>query len=337
MDSHYPIGTPGIPWGDDQKAIWRAAQTTKRSYQAEVLNRIVALEGTFELQRYGELDYRSLDGVTAVKAGAAVTDGAGLYPLFGLLSRDWHSDRPAVLITGGVHGYETSGVHGALRFLETAAHRYERYFNVAVAPCVSPWGYETINRWNPKAIDPNRSFYRERAAELSTSNRKSSADSALAEEACLLMTWVDSVAKQCIAHFDLHETTDTDNSEFRPALAARDAVEQKAWDIPDGFYLVGDTAAPAPDFQRAVINAVSEVTHIAPSDAGGRIIGVPTEQPGVINYDVGGLGLCAGVTSARYRTTTEVYPDSPRVDPENCIRAQVAAVCGGLDYILTQL
>lgn len=27
-----------------------------------------------------------------------------------------------------------------------------------MAPCVSPRGYQTINRWNPPAIDPNRSF-----------------------------------------------------------------------------------------------------------------------------------------------------------------------------------
>jgi hypothetical protein len=34
-------------------------------------------------------------------------------------------------------------------------------------------------------------------------------------------------------------------------------------------------------------------------------------------------------------TTTEVYPDSPQANDENCIQAQVAAICGGLDYILS--
>jgi len=29
-----------------------------------------------------------------------------------------------------------------------------------------------------------------------------------------------------------------------------------------------------------------------------------------------------------------VYPDSPRVDDENCMMAQVAAVVGGLEYLL---
>jgi hypothetical protein len=31
-----------------------------------------------------------------------------------------------------------------------------------------------------------------------------------------------------------------------------------------------------------------------------------------------------------------VYPDSPLVDGQNCIDAQVAAIVGGLNYILAQ-
>ena len=34
--------------------------------------------------------------------------------------------------------------------------QYGSSFNILVLPCISPWGYETINRWNAKAIDPNR-------------------------------------------------------------------------------------------------------------------------------------------------------------------------------------
>ncbi|MDQ3159913.1 MAG: peptidase, partial [Pseudomonadota bacterium] len=46
------------------------------------------------------------------------------------------------------------------------------------------------------------------------------------------------------------------------------------------------------------------------------------------------LGLCAGITGARYKTTTEVYPDSPRATPQQCNDAQVAAVCAGIEYAL---
>ena len=46
------------------------------------------------------------------------------------------------------------------------------------------------------------------------------------------------------------------------------------------------------------------------------------------------LALCPSITDARYTTTTEVYPDSPRTTPEECVRAQVAAVRAALDYVL---
>ena len=78
---------------------------------------------------------------------------------------------------------------------------------------------------------------------------------------------------------------------------------------------------------------MEKVTHIAPPAGDGNIIGETLQQWGVINYAAKALGLCMGMTGARYVTTTEVYPDSPKADDENCILAQVAAVVGGLDYI----
>ena len=42
-----------------------------------------------------------------------------------------------------------------------------------------------------------------------------------------------------------------------------------------------------------MIDAVKRVTHIAPPDEAGNIIGSPIVQEGVINYPVKELGLCA--------------------------------------------
>jgi hypothetical protein len=299
----YPIGTPGAKWGKTEKAAWLAEQTIKRSYAEEVVAKLEHLKAQFDVEQYG-----------------ALSSDPGQYPLYVVKSRHWSRNNETILITGGVHGYETSGVRGAIRFLESEAGNYAGQFNFVVAPCVSPWGYETINRWNPKAIDPNRSF---------------SADSP-SEEAAALMQYLDSGSIELTAHFDLHETTDTDNTEFRPALAARDAVTHDNWDIPDGFYLVGDGEEPTADFHTAIIKSVEKVTHIAPPASDGKIIGEKLEQWGVINYAAKALGLCMGVSNAEYVGTTEVYPDSPGVDDENCIIAQVAAVTGGLDYIALQ-
>jgi hypothetical protein len=297
----YPIGTPGKKWGEEEKAAWLAEQKAKRSYSDEVIAKLEALKTRFDVEQYGALSY-----------------SPGQYPLYVVKSRNWDQEKANVLVTGGVHGYETSGVQGAIRFLETEAGNYAAQFNFIVAPCVSPWGYETINRWNPCAVDPNRSFMTDSPS----------------EEAALLMQYLESSSVEILAHFDLHETTDTDNTEFRPALAARDAVTHDNWDIPDGFYLVGDADKSTDDFQTAMIKSVEKVTHIAPPAGNGKIIGETLEQWGVINYAAKALGLCMGVTNAPYVTTTEVYPDSPRADDENCIDAQVAAITGGLAYIM---
>ena len=299
---HYPIGTPGQTWNDADKSAWLALQSVKRSYKEQVLTKVLALGEKFTLEQY-----------------AALSVDEAKYPLYALKSNNWQTDKPIILVTGGVHGYETSGVQGAIRFMETKGQAYAEHFNIVLIPCVSPWGYETINRWNPSAIDPNRSFY---------------ADSP-AEESAALLAYLAPINEQIFAHIDLHETTDTDNSEFRPALAARDASVHDNWNIPDGFYLVGDTINPHADFQKAIIAEVERVTHIAPADESGKLIGVELAQFGVINYATKALGLCAGLSGAKYVTTTEVYPDSPLVDDENCIVAQVAAITGGLDYLLT--
>ena len=139
-----------------------------------------------------------------------------------------------------------------------------------------------------------------------------------------------------LVHLDLHETTDSDETEFRPALAARDGKPDEPGEIPDGFYVVGDTLNPQPEFQQALIAAVAKVTHIAPADASNTIIGSAVVAPGVIDYPFVELGLCAGLTKATYTTTTEVYPDSPRATPEQCNDAQVAAVCAGLEFALAR-
>ncbi len=299
--STYPIGTPGQAWGPAEVATWRARQTVQRSYASDVLAAIDGMRARFEVVEYGRLAY-----------------GLEPYPLLALRSRDWNEELPCALVTGGVHGYETSGVHGALQFLDRHAADYAGRCNLLVVPCVSPWAYERIQRWNGNAVDPNRQFR----------------DGGQAEESAALTRLVAATGSRFLGHVDLHETTDSDESEFRPAKSARDGDAFVPGEIPDGFYTVGDTEDPQPAFQAAVIAAVAKVTHIAPADARGRIIGEDVAQHGVINYAVRELGLCAGVTNARFRTTTEVYPDSPRATAEQCNAAQVAAVCGALDFAL---
>lgn len=292
-----------IPWGIVEKQNWFKEQTIKRSYLDEVASKIQKLSGNLAVFQYGAL---SLDPAR--------------YPVYLVKTKNFDASKKTIVITGGVHGYETSGVHGALKFMEEEVEKYTKDFNFVCAPCLSPWAYETINRWNNKAIDPNRSFY----------------PNSPAEECKLFLDAMSDLKLDVFAHFDLHETTDTDNTVFRPALEQRDAKPQELSEIPDGFYVVGDARKPQKEFQKAIIESVRKVTHIAPPDERGMIIGALIEDDGVINYDLKKLFLCAGFSDAEFTTTTEVYPDSPKVTAEDCNKAQVAAICGGLDYFLNK-
>ena len=203
----YAIGVPGQPWGEAEREAWlRAVGSPQRSYATDVLERLPAFEGSFEVTQYG-----------------ALTRNPDRFPLYALKSRRWEQGRPCVLVTGGTHGYETSGVQGALLFLEKEAAAYAERVNLVVVPCVSPWSYECVQRWNPEALDPNRHYL---------------PDSAV-EECRLVVELVRGLGvRQWAMHLDLHETTDTDDSEFRPAKAARDGLQlEDEGAIPDGFYV----------------------------------------------------------------------------------------------------
>lgn len=141
--------------------------------------------------------------------------------------------------------------------------------------------------------------------------------------------------EQWTCHFDLHETTDTDEIEFRPAKAARDGETSEPDTIPDGFYFVADITNKdtTMEWYKAMIEAVKLVTHIAPPEKDGKLMGIDLIQEGVIGKYIKIRGLCAGVTNAPFATTTEVYPDSPTATPEQCNQAQVACVTSGLTYI----
>jgi hypothetical protein len=297
----YPIGSPGIPWGDAERAQWLSRQVRHRSYADDVVSKIDRLAARFDVTEYGRLDYPP-----------------DHYRLLAVRSRNWRDEKPVVLVTGGVHGYETSGVHGALQFLDQRAADYADRINLLVAPCISPWAYERIHRWNANAVDPNRSFR----------------ENSPAGESAALLRLVAPLRGRFLVHVDLHETTDSDESEFRPALSARDGKSFEPESIPDGFYLVDDTENPQPEFQKAIVDAVSKVTHIAPADANNQIIASDVVAPGTIRYPMRQLGLCGGISGARYRTTTEVHPDSPRATPEQCNAAQVTAVCAAIDFAL---
>lgn len=307
MPHFYPIGKPDEAWGDSEREEWfQYANKVQRSYAEDVLVRVEVLKTKFDVEQY-----------------SALSQDPQRYPLFVVKTKDFrvgeNASKPCILVTGGTHGYETSGVHGALLFAEKYMEKYSALFNIAVCPCISPWSYECIQRWNAKAIDPNRHFL---------------PDSPCEECAAMVNLVASMNVPQWLMHCDLHETTDSDDTEFRPAKASRDGLELPVESIPDGFYLIGNKLDPQEGWHKAMIDAVAKITHIAPPDANGQIVGLDQVQRGVVNSSSVGKGK--GVTNALYGTTTEVYPDSKTrpVSGDVCNEAQVAAVVGGLEYII---
>jgi hypothetical protein len=291
----HSIGTPGQAWGAPELALWRAQQVRRRSYADDVLAAVERLAGRFDVIPYGELSY-----------------GIERFPLLALRAGAWQAGLPGVLVTGGVHGYETSGVHGALRFLDQhAAEAYSGRVNLLVAPCVSPWAYERIHRWNFDAVDPNRSFRTPSPA----------------PEAAALMGLVAPWLGQFAAHIDLHETTDTDETESsvprwpremaNPSSPAASRMASTWWTT---------SRNPQPEFQQAIIDAVARVTHIAPADEKGEIIGCPEVAHGVIRYPLKAWGLCASLTG---RALHHHHRGLPRQPPRHARAVHRRAGGGG--------
>ena len=124
----YPLGTPGQAWGPAEVQQWRARQVRQRSYADDVLSAVEQLRAQWDVESYGEVIY----------VDAAQSEER--FPLMALRSRGWSSALPTVLVTGGVHGYETSGVHGALRFAAEHACRLRRPREPAGGALCEPLG-----------------------------------------------------------------------------------------------------------------------------------------------------------------------------------------------------
>lgn len=84
------VGAALKKWGEAEKAEWFSQQNVKRSYEVEVLAKLEPLKLKYDVESYGSL---SLD--------------VDKYNLFAIKTRNWDKNKLSILITGGLHGYET--------------------------------------------------------------------------------------------------------------------------------------------------------------------------------------------------------------------------------------
>ena len=315
-------------WTETDKLEWLSKQTFQRSYEKQVLSRISKLKDTSEalkIRPYGRLTLQGRKELALDGAVLSAKEYEDRYPLFYAEVGDITNGKINIIVTGGTHGYEESGVYGALEFLERDALDYSDRFNFLVFPCLSPFAYEVNQRWTHDAWDPNRSFDRSKP---------------YVPEAQLVMDVLDE-ARQRVGHdfaaaVDLHETPDRDKT-MMPPQYQRYGIDLKPEDvlIPNGYYLISSESNEAQGLASRIVETVRKVTPIAPDP---EIHGAKNENGVVVERGEDtthqGLNMEYMRTLAENSFTTEIYPEihpEPR-GSEEAIAAQRATVLGMLSW-----
>ncbi|MCJ8276868.1 MAG: succinylglutamate desuccinylase/aspartoacylase family protein [Bdellovibrionales bacterium] len=318
-------------WQESDKLEWLSKQTFQRSYADQVLPRIEKLKnagGDIKISHYGNLTLQNRDELKIHGATLSAEEYKERYPLYYAEVGDITNGKPNIIVTGGTHGYEESGVYGALEFLEKDVANYVDKFNFLVFPCLSPFAYEVNQRWTHNAWDPNRSFDRSKP---------------YVPEAQLVMDVLDEAHKKAghdfAAAVDLHETPDRDKT-MMPPQYQRYGINITADDvlIPNGYYLISGATNKHPDMATKIIEAVRKVTPIAPDPeihGDKNIDGVVVSQGSDPTHQ--GLNQAYMRTISDNSYTTEIYPE---IHPEpqgstEAITAQRATIHGALDFLLS--
>jgi hypothetical protein len=316
-------------WKEEDKVAWLKKQRFQRSYLDQVLTRIDQLKdagGPIVVRQYGNLSLQGREVIVVSGTTLSAEEYKNRYPLFYVEAGDVTNGKPTIIVTGGTHGYEESGVYGALEFLEKDVVDYVDHFNFLVFPCLSPFSYEVNQRWTHDAWDPNRSFDRSKP---------------YVPEAQLVMDVLDKTHERMRRDFaaavDLHETPDRDKV-MMPPQYERYGLSLSSDDIliPNGYYLISHAANKDPQMATRIVDWVRKVTPIAPDP---EIHGDKNEAGVVVSRGSDpthqGLNQHYMKTLADNSFTTEIYPE---IHPEpqgsqEAIAAQRATIHGILDYL----
>lgn len=303
-------------WNQSQCETWRKhvlEQGALRNYE-DIISRVTRLPAnTHTFENYG-------------------TTAQG-HSLLRVTVGDINNGRPNILITGGVHGYEPSGVEAALKFLEDDAPSLTDTFNFVVYPCLSPWAYEYDQRWNPQAEDPNRLFARNLGNAKPHVHREMDID-----ECRHFMNSMETSGIVFSCAIDLHETSNRD-IDLRILRAERfdETLANDYKEIPQGYYLTLSKRESESEndlqrrFGKSIIDRVQEPSPIAPEPT---ILSGKTNEGGIIlSPPSNGLLRTYLDGHAKIVAVTEVNPDAPGMIWEKTVQAQLASIHGAMDYV----
>jgi predicted double-glycine peptidase/predicted deacylase len=96
-------------------------------------------------------------GHRIIKSGRVATD-AGVQPIVAVLTRNYRSDLPRIILSAGIHGEEPAGVYALLEFISRGITRFLGDFSFLILPCINPYGFTRGVRYGSGITDLNRSF-----------------------------------------------------------------------------------------------------------------------------------------------------------------------------------
>ena len=164
-----------------------------------------------------------------VERMTTVTYGDRAWPIYCVRPRSLDGARPAVLISGGIHGDEPAGVYAALAFLAHVLHEFDNAFQFIVFPCINPSGFEADTLETASGANLNRLFG------ISSSQ----------PEVRAMEDWLGRHAIRFQLTFDLHEV--------RPDYVGEGYTEK---DNPHAAYLYETVTDGSPRIGRAMIDAL---------------------------------------------------------------------------------
>lgn len=241
------------------------------------------------------------------------------YPIVMSLIGPYDPSKPSVLIQGGTHGYEPSGVFANLQFSKEAAQYIERY-NIFAIACTNPWAFVKDQRWGAHGVDGNRGWH------VGSQNQE-------AEALILFMQreYPEAMQRGFHIHISNHEWPVERDNEFDALKAQRNGQEFTPSDLTSEtrseFFLIEDGQRNNRTVAKAVINSVENVMPILKPDGKGCIYDTPIQQKGVIHTNLQNIDVL--FTNASIALTTEIKVGTE--DTDVLVNAQVAAIHAALD------
>ena len=100
---------------------------------------------------------KNASGHRLIKSGQVITE-AGTYPIYAVLTHNYPSELPRIILSAGIHGEEPAGVYALLEFMNRDIAGYLRHFSFLILPSLNPYGFIRGVRYGSNAADLNRSF-----------------------------------------------------------------------------------------------------------------------------------------------------------------------------------